>query len=290
MKLITTVVEDIYRLVGGKENVGWFDASLCRELSADISVRLSTQLGQEARKPTLRLSQMGPKCPKALWHSIHTPELAEALPPWATIKYSFGHILEALVLALAKAAGHDVKGEQDEVSVDGVIGHRDCVLDGCVVDVKSASSFSFQKFKSGSIAHDDAFGYLEQLDGYVLGSANDPLVTVKDRGYLLAIDKTLGHMVLHEHRARPEHIRDRIRSYKEIVGRAEPPRCECGTRPDGKSGNIQLDVKASYSPWKFCCFPNLRTFLYADGPRFLVKTHRKPEVIEVDKHGRVVYN
>lgn len=291
---IDTVVNDIYKLVGKKD--GWFTDQLCRDLSTDISIRLQAQLGAETRKPTLRLSQMGPKCPKALWHSIHTPELAETLPPWATLKYSFGHILEALVLALAKAAGHDVKGEQDEVTVDGVVGHRDCILDGCVVDVKSASSFSFQKFKTGSIANDDAFGYLEQLDGYVVGSLDDPLVTVKDKGYLLAIDKTLGHMVLYEHRIRPEHIRDRVRSYKEIVGRPQPPRCECGTRPQGKSGNIELDVKASYSPWKFACFPHLRVFLYSGaeqgrkGPVYLTKVVRKPEVTEVDKNGRVVYH
>lgn len=288
MKSITTVVDDIYKLMGKKD--GWFTSELGSELSQDISLRLGGQLGSSPRQPHLRLSQMGPRCPKALWHSIHTPELSEALPPWAEIKYSYGHILEALAIALAKASGHDVKGEQDEVIVDGIVGHRDCVLDGCILDVKSASSRAFQKFKTGSLKNDDSFGYLEQLDGYLVGSLDDPLVTVKDRAYILAIDKTLGHLCLYEHHLREQHIRDRIRSYKEIVGRVAAPKCECLTRPSGASGNRELDVKASYSAFKWSCFPHLRVFLYADGPKYLSTVVRKPEVIEIDRDGKIVYN
>lgn len=284
------VVPDIYKLFGGANE--WFTHGLATELSQDISLRLREQLGRNRalEKPRLRLSQMGPRCPKALWSSIYTPELAEALPPWAEIKFTYGHILEAYVLTLAKAAGHDVKGEQDEVILDGIVGHRDAVIDGCVVDVKSASSRSFEKFKSGSIATQDSFGYLDQLDGYVTASFEDPLVTVKDRGYLLAIDKTLGHLCLYEHITRPDNIRERIAVSKRIVDRSTPPACECKTVKDGESGNIKLDLKASYSNYKYCCFPKLRTFLYARGPVYLTKVIRTPDVMEIDKHGRAVYN
>jgi len=233
---------------------------------------------------------MGPICPKALWYSIHHPEMAEDIPPWAKIKYAFGHILEALAICLAKAAGHEVTGEQDELVCDGIKGHRDCVIDGCIVDVKSCSSRSFAKFKDGSIVQDDSFGYLDQLDGYVVASADDPLVRVKDKGYILAIDKQLGRMFLYEHRIRPDRIRERIRSSKEIVASDQCPPCQCRTIEDGKAGNIRLDVKASYSAYKHCCFPNLRTFLYSDGPRYLTKVVRKPDVTEIDKEGRIVYN
>jgi len=233
---------------------------------------------------------MGPRCPCALWHSIHTPELAEALPPWAEIKYSFGHIVEALAITLAKAAGHTVTGEQDELRLDGIVGHRDCVIDGCVVDVKSSSTMGFKKFKDGSIGQSDSFGYLDQLDGYVVASADDPLVTVKDKGYLLAIDKQLGHVCLYEHSIREQSIRSRIKTYKEFVARDKPPKCECGVRDSGKSGNIELDVRASYSPYKWQCFPRLRCFLYATGPVYLTKVVRKPDVIEVDKTSKIVYN
>ena len=278
--IITTLISDIYSHTQQKQD--WLD---------DAIKQLKRKEPRSTKSaPTLRLSQMGPRCPKALWHSIHTPELAEQLPPWAEIKYSFGHIIEALAIALARAAGHTVTGEQDELVVDGIVGHRDCVIDGCVVDVKSTSSFGFNKFKDGSIKENDNFGYLDQLDGYLVGSLEDPLVTVKDKGYLLAIDKQLGHMVLYEHTLREGSIRSRIAEYKDIVGRPTPPSCNCGTVADGKSGNIKLDTKASYNVFKHCCFPHLRTFLYASGPSYLVKVVRKPDVTEIDQHGKIVYN
>lgn len=289
MKSIHTLVDDIYATIRNKHE-GWFTDTLADLFARDVSRTLQVQLGERKGPPTLRLSQMGPKCPCALWHSIHHPELAEPLPPWAEIKYSFGHIIEALALTLSKASGHTVEGEQDELDVDGVKGHRDAVIDGCLVDVKSAASRSFSKFKDGSIAQSDGFGYLDQLDGYLVGSANDPLVKVKDRAYLLAVDKQLGHMCLYEHKLREENIRRRISEYKAIVERDEPPACECGHVPDGKSGNIALDLKASYNAFKYACNPNIRTFLYASGPVYLVKVVRKPDVPEVDKHGKLVYN
>lgn len=284
--MITTLIKDIQELVTRKD--GWFDDQLSKAFADEVAGRVKGQF-ENKEKPTLRLSQMGPRCPKALWYSIHAPDQAEKLPPWAEVKYTYGHIIEALAITLAKAAGHSVVGEQDAVYVDGITGHRDCVIDGCVVDVKSTSSFGFNKFKDGSLKENDSFGYLDQLDGYVVGSASDPLVHVRDRGYLLAIDKTLGHMCLYEHRIRESSIRDRIANCKEIVARTEPPACECGTKPIGKSGNIGLDVKASYNLYKYLCFPNLRTFLYADGPVYLTHVDRKPDVIEIDRHGKVVY-
>ena len=289
MKDIKTLVQDIYELIGRKDD-GWFTQALADSLSQDISLRLKSHLGAKTEKPTLRLSQMGPRCPRALWYSIHHPELREAIPPWAEIKYSFGHVLEALVITLAKAAGHEVTGEQDELVLDDIVGHRDCVIDGCVVDVKSSSSRGFIKYKTGGLSQDDPFGYLDQLDGYVTASANDPLVRVKDKGYILAIDKQLGHMYCHEHSIREASIRERIKTYKSIVSNPNPPACGCGTRPSGKSGNIELDLKASYSPFKHCCFPRLRTFLYSTGPTYLCKVVKKPDVPEIDKEGRMVYN
>lgn len=285
---IRDLIPDIQKLVVSKED--WFNVDLGRSFGEDVSKRMQDHFKTEERVPTLRLSQMGPRCPKALWYSIHEPSKAEALPPSAKIKYAYGHILEALVITLAKAAGHKVEGEQDEVYVDGVRGHRDCVIDGCIVDVKSSSSFGFTKFKDGSIRDHDDFGYLDQLDGYLVGSLEDPLVTVKDKAYLLAIDKTLGHMCLYEHYKREDAIHNRIRDYKAIVAMAHPPRCECITVADGKSGNIRLNTKASYNVFKHCCFPNLRTFLYASGPVYLTHVVRKPDVTEVDKSGKIVYH
>jgi hypothetical protein len=283
---IYTLKTDIYEKIKNDRN--WFTPERSASFSANLEQALKPSA--EERLPTLRLSKMGPCCPRQLWYSIHHPELAETIPGYAYIKFTYGHILEHLVIELAKAAGHEVCGEQDVLTVDGIKGHRDCVIDGCVVDVKSCSSRMFEKFKDKSIGKDDPFGYLDQLDGYLVGSNGDSVVQVKDRGYILAVDKTLGHIELYEHRVREDSIRKRIEHYKQIVGRNTPPSCECRCVPDGKSGNIKLDVKASYSAFKHSCFPHLRTFLYASGPVYLTKVVRVPNVIEVDKHGKIVYN
>lgn len=286
MKRIQQLIPDIQEIL--KRDGGWFTD----ELANDLAKRLQHTLGRGEQKPSLHLSQMGPRCPKALWHSIHTSELAEALPPWAKFKYQYGHIIEELALTLAKAAGHSVVGEQDELELDGVKGHRDAVVDGCILDVKSSSTYGFKKFEDGSIGlpGNDSFGYLDQLDGYLCASLSDPLVTVKDRAYLLVIDKQLGHMCLYEHAFREQHIRERVREYKRICELSSPPRCTCSTVPEGKSGNIRLDVKASYNVYKHCCFPNLRTFIYANGPVYLTKVVRKPDVLEVTKNGQNVHH
>ena len=158
MKSIYTLIPDIYDLVGGQNGLS---DSITSDLAVNIGNAVQTSLGPQQRRG-LRLSGLGAKCPRALWHSIHTPELAEPLPPYARIKYTYGHIIEHLVIGLAKACGHEVTGEQDELSVDGVVGHRDCVIDGAVVDIKSSSSRGFQKFKDKTIAQADDFGYLDQ--------------------------------------------------------------------------------------------------------------------------------
>lgn len=289
---INTLITDIYAYISANPNWFWH---LTEEFGDDLEAQGRVQREREkTRTPSLYLSKLGPQCPCALWHSIHSPGEAERLPPWASFKYAYGHTIEALAIILAKKAGHEVTGEQDVLTVAGVKGRRDCVIDGCVVDVKSAASRSYLKFKDGSIKNSDTFGYLEQLDGYVLASADDPLVRVKDRGYLFAIDKQLGHMCLYEHRARPDHIARRVDECKQIVALPSAPRCTCGVIADGESGNECLDLRGSYNAYKYCCKPHLRTFLYSDGPRYLTKVVKRPKnkngpIIEIDRYGKVVY-
>ena len=291
MKSIETLIPDIYQLV--QHQKGWYDETISNALRDNLSKVLCEHFNAPRYSPgktPLRMSGLGPRCPRALWYSSNHPEMAEPLPPWAEVKFAFGYILEGLVLTLAKASGHDVRGEQDVLYLDGVAGHRDAVIDGVVVDVKSCSSIAFGKFKNKTLGQNDSFGYLDQLSAYVVASADDPLVQVKDEGVFVAIDKTLGHMCLYKHKVQnPLDIRLRIADYKQIIGLPEPPPCECGTRPEGVSGNIRLDVKASYSPFKYCCFPNLRTFRYASGLVYLSKVVRKPDVSEVNKFGKTIY-
>jgi hypothetical protein len=299
IKNIHTLIGDIEHVV---ENEGWLTEANVERLTGDLRRQLVQRGRQENSRAVLSLSKMGEKCPCHLWHSVRSPGLQEPLPAAARIKFAYGDVIESLGISLAKAAGHKVTGEQDECIVDGISGHRDCVIDGCIVDVKSTNSLSFQKIKSGYVAEDVFLAaYLAQLDGYLVGAADDPLVRVKDRGYLLAIDKVLGKMCLYEHRVRPEFIKNRIRDYKQIVSCETAPECTCGIIPDGESGNLKLDLPASYNPYKHLCAARrgdkIRTFLYEGGPRFLVKVVRRPmrrdnktPIPEVDRNGKIVYN
>lgn len=252
---------------------------------------MEMNFGPREARGALRLSKMGAICPRHLWYSVNRPELAEPFTPQTIIKFAYGHTVEALAIALTKAAGHEVTGEQDELTVAGVKGHRDCVIDGHVVDVKSCSSRVFDRIKRKALAFEDDFGYLDQLDGYMVGSSDDDLVRVKDVAFIFAIDKTTGGMCLYEHHLRHDQIMARVANHKAIVAAEVPPPCTCPEVKDGDSGNFKLGPTGSYSQFKWECRPDLRCFLYADGPRYLTRIRRKPQahIIEIDKHGHRVY-
>lgn len=290
MKSIKTLIKDVYHVV---ENDNWFTPADAERYSSEMAHRVMERLVGEKRIPALRLSGMGERCQRSLWASVHVPSVQEKFTAPTKIKFHFGDVIEAMAIALAKVAGHDVKGEQDELELLGVKGHRDCVLDGCIVDIKSINSMGFQKIKSKMVLEDPFLrSYLDQLDGYVVASYDDPLVINKETAYLWAIDKQMGNMCLYEHRIRPDRIKARVEEAKRIVSLSEPPRCTCGTVPEGASGNVKLDLKASYNPYKHFCFPNLRTFIYNERgkpkPVYLVKVVREPNIPEVSRDGVVI--
>lgn len=290
MKSIRTLIPDILEVI--KRDDGWFSDQLAAELSSGIQFQFNRE---ENDKKGLSISRLGTQCPKHLWHSVHTPELAQPLRPQTKLMFKYGHVVEQLAISLIKAAGHTVTCEQEEVHANGVVGHLDCVVDGCILDVKSSSTRGMDKFRNGKIAQDDEFGYLCQLDGYLHACMDHPSVLVKDRAYLLVIDKQLGNMILYEHKFRNNYIRNRISYYREVVARDVPPPCECRVEPDGESGNVKLGTRASYSPFKYVCFPKLRTFIYSKGPQYFTNVGRTPTykgvpLMEVDRHGKPVYN
>ena len=65
----------------------------------------------------------------------------------------------------------------------------DCVIDGEVVDIKTASGFAFKKFRDGTLAEDDAFGYMAQLAGYEQAEGT------KNGGFL-ALNKESGELAM----------------------------------------------------------------------------------------------
>lgn len=271
-KTIDTLVTDIYALFDGTET---FDVALFRQFGDNLHDLMDSRFHSKHAGGTLRMSNIG-RPDRQLWYEVNSNAEKEALPAPTKIKFAYGDVIEQMVLLYAKMAGHTVEMEQAEVEVDGIKGHIDAIIDGVLVDVKSASSYSFQKFETGSLflPGNDAFGYVAQLCGYLEA-------TGCARGGFLAVDKTLGKICFCEIPAAviaAYKVRDRIKHVKKVVKLAEPPdRCYEDV-PDGKSGNRKLDVGCSYCPHKFHCWPDLKTFYYSGGPRYLTKVVRPPKV------------
>jgi hypothetical protein len=229
----------------------------------------------------IRMSSLG-KPDRQLWYELYKPELREHMPSHARIKFLYGHMLEALLLLLAKTAGHSVTDEQKTLDLDGVIGHQDAVIDGVVVDVKSASQFGFRKFRENDLTPEtDAFGYLHQIAAYSQANKNDEV------GFL-AIDKQSGALALcRPHKSDIPNARERIKHLRKVLKdkNKPPPRCY-DEEPDGVSGNMKLSIGCSYCAYKVDCWSDandgqgLRKFIYSKGPRWLTKVVNEPNVSE----------
>ena len=281
MKSIKTLVADIESVVLG--NGGW-DATLTKHLADNISLAAERRFGTKAepREGTLRMSNIGSPCKRKLWYHVNNPPAASTLKANTLLKFAYGDIIESLLLSLAKASGHTVEGEQDEIVVDGIVGHRDCVIDGVTVDIKSASSYSFKKFEQNGIRKDDPFGYLAQLTGYVYAGKDDPLVKDKAGGAFLVMDKVSGDLCLDYYNLTTDLFKfpRQLEETKAIVKRPAAPPRQFKDMPDGKSGNMKLDTACSYCDYHDICWPGLRTFFYSSGPIFLTKVVNTPKVPE----------
>ncbi len=281
MKKIESLVKDIYKTIEGKG--GWttmIGDSFGKGLALTANQRFS-----EPQKPRgyLSLSSVGTPCDRKLWYKINKPKVGEPLTPNTLLKFFYGDMIEELIISLAKASGHKVEGMQDRLDVHGVKGHRDAVIDGMTVDVKSCSSYAFKKFKGGRLREDDPFGYISQLSSYVYAGKDDPLVTNKTQGAFLAVDKQNGHVCLDVYDF-TEELKEKEKEIKSIVKMVEGklPTKKLKAVPQSKtSDNKKLGMVCSYCEYKHSCWEELRTFIYSYGPEYLVEVNTEPKVPEV---------
>lgn len=231
----------------------------------------------------LRMSKLGTPNRK-LWFEFNNTDgkVDRTLSPSTLIKFIYGHFLEELTILLAKEAGHLVEGEQGEVEIDGVVGHRDCRIDGITTDIKSASKFSFQKFADGSLLKNDPFGYVAQLSSYVKADGGDT-------GAFLAINKETGDLTLLKlHSIDMINPHYRIKEIREVLSEPAPPVAKCyEPEPEGKSGNMVLNRNCTFCDFKDKCWKDandgkgLRKFKYSTGTKHFVKVANPPRVEEV---------
>lgn len=280
-KSLDTIVDDIYRVVEGK---GGWDETVTEFLSTSISNVAEARFSQEQQpRDYLSLSAIGTPCDRKLWYRINQIENSQPLGPEALGTFFYGDLLEALVLSLAKAAGHTVEGMQDRVNVFGVSGQRDAIIDGVTVDVKSASKHGFEKFRTHNLREDDPFGYISQLSSYVYAGKDDPLVKNKTEGAFLVVQKDRFKLCLDRYDFTEEiaNKEKEIRRVQELV--AGPiPEDRIAPVPQSKSSpNTQLSTTCGYCEFRKVCWPEARTFLYSTGPVFLVDVVNEPRVVEL---------
>jgi hypothetical protein len=240
---IYSLVNDIYKTVSTKEPAEGVDLYDEIDRFGENCKRLMTNLFTEKRDGrTIRMSNIG-RDDRYLWNVVNNPGVAEELTPNTHVKFMYGHLIEELLLFLTRLAGHEVTDEQKKCEVNGVTGSMDCKIDGVVTDVKSVSTFGFKKFKDGSLAYDDPFGYVAQIKGYGYSEGETKF------GWL-AMDKQNGHLTYLMYDSSdtqaPVHekigydVGERIDRIKEVVQQEEPPKHCYEPVADGKSGNMKL--------------------------------------------------
>ena len=276
------IVKDIYSTLD-KLNDGPLDLSeeVIEEFGEAIKNVIKEWSKPQDRKGFyLRMSNIG-KPARQLWFDQKTESENRRLDPSLFIKFLYGHLLEEVLLLLVRMSGNKVTDEQKEIEVSGLKGHMDCKINGEVVDIKSASGFSFSKFAKGLLAEDDPFGYLAQLTAYEHAEGTD-------NGGFLVINKETGQLCFYQ----PEeldkpNITKHIKDLKHKLTLVNPPALCYQPIPEGKSGNMKLPKNCSYCPHKFECHKDsndgkgLRTFRYAKGNVYFTKVRKSPKVDEV---------
>jgi hypothetical protein len=281
MSSLDTLVEDIHAVVEG--NGGW-DATITEFLSTSIA-KVAEDRFSKKQEPRgyLSLSSLGTPCNRKLWYKINQTKDSEPLNAEALGTFFYGDLLEVLVLALAKAAGHSVEGMQDHVNVYGIKGHRDAVIDGVTVDVKSASKQGFEKFKNHRLREEDPFGYISQLSSYVAAGKDDPLVKDKTRGAFLVVQKDRFKLCLDEYDFTEElqNKGQEVANVKAMVAGPIPEDRIPPVQQSKSSPNTKLSTTCGYCEFRKVCWPEARTFLYSTGPEFLVEVVNEPRVMEL---------
>jgi hypothetical protein len=197
------------------------------------------------------------------------------------IKFLYGHLLEDVLILLARLSGHIVTDLQKQVNVSGIVGHQDCVIDGVLVDCKSASGKSFSKFANNTLHEDDPFGYIAQISAYAEGNG-------VDEAAFLAIDKQHGNICLTRvHSMEMINVNDKIKYLKEAMDKDAPPAKCYSDKPDGASGNRKLAIGCLYCAHNRTCWSDanegkgLRVFKYSNEYRHLTQVKKEPTVEEV---------
>ena len=280
MPKIDTLIKDMEDTILGLN--GW--DHLISLGMGDRIAKTATSRFKAPQKPRgyLSFSSIGSPCSRKLWYKINEPATAKPLAPSDLLKFFYGDMIEELVLAIVQASGHTVTGQQDRMRINDLAGHRDAVIDGMTVDVKSASPYSFKKFAEGNLREEDPFGYISQLSSYVYAAKDDPLVTNKTHGAFLVVDKVNGSLCLDVYDFTPEleQKEKEVEQVKAMVAGDIPDRGFEPVPQSKTSPNTKLHPSCGFCEFNKKCWPEARRFVYGNGDVLLVDVVKKPNVPE----------
>ena len=284
-KRIDTIATDIKKLVAGISNGK--PANVTEENMDKFLLNIKEAFNSwnnpiREKDGKLRMSVLG-KPPRQLWYDRFSPKKTKSYDASLNIKFLYGHILEHLLLYLAELTGHKVADQQKKVEIDNIKGHIDATVDGEVCDVKSASSFSFKKFKTGELVGDDPFGYHAQLSGYETGMGTN-------KGGFLVMDKSSGDVCFYkpDELAKPN-VTTLIKTLQDTLKSDTPPE-KCYQLSETKGGNKSLPIGCQFCAHKWECYKDandgkgLRVFKYSNRYVYLAQVNRQPNVEEITKN------
>ena len=292
MSHISTLIPDIYEYVSGlkSDTLKPEEQSVALAEFKDACESIVARFLVERTQPQefrIRPSILGTPDRK-LWFMAKTDGTTAQGVSHRPITFLFGSLTEALVLLLVKLAGHTVEDFQRDVSLGGVTGSMDAKIDGVLTDVKSASPYSFTKFKTGEFLMPnpevDPFGYKDQISFYVQGSEEE-----SQSGSFLVMDKSSGELTMclvdeDTGLKTKGEVENRIEHVKKVIEKDTPPAELCYEPiPFGKGGNMEINRLCAMCPFKVKggCFPALRAFKYANGIKYLSHVVKEPDVPEV---------
>jgi len=287
-KNVFNLVGDIYKVIETKRPDSSVDAEAEIEKFGEAIKALMHKefISRSYDSRKLRLSNIG-RDDRFLWHHYNGTKKSDKLQPHTLLKFLYGHMIEELLLFLTRMSGHTVTHEQHPCEIQGIRGSMDCKIDGVTTDIKSCSTYAFKKFKDGTLAYDDPFGYVAQIKAYAASEGETKY------GWL-AMDKQNGHLTYlmydEEDTQAPVHeklsydINDRALYVQDMVQLPKPPVHCYEPLDDGKSGNKKLATGCSYCSYKGACYPETRVFLYSTGPKFLTEVVNEPKVPEIPLH------
>ena len=284
-KRIDTIATDIKKLVAGISNgkpANVTEENMDKFLSNIKEAFNSWNNPVREKDGKLRMSVLG-KPPRQLWYDRFSPKKTKSYDASLNIKFLYGHILEHLLLYLAELTGHKIGDQQKKVEIDNIKGHIDATVDGEVCDVKSASSFSFKKFKTGELVGDDPFGYHAQLSGYEAGMGTTG-------GGFLVMDKSSGDVCFYkpDELAKPN-VTTLIKTLQDTLKSKTPPD-RCYQLSETKGGNKSLPIGCQFCSHKWECYKDandgkgLRVFKYSNKFVYLAEVNRQPNVEEITKN------